>query len=101
MIIRRLFLALPLLVLCWVAVLALVMRFSDAAPAAVVILPSADFLQNLPEGVAVLSRTSLSVTLQSDLPGLAKILYHKGATLVLPAGLPGCLPLTATAGVDR
>jgi len=96
MIIRRVFLALPLLILCWVAVLTLVMRFSDAAPAAVIILPRADFLQSLPEGIAILSRTSLSLTVQSDLPGLAKILYDKGATLVLPAGLPGCLPLTAT-----
>ena len=82
--------------LCWVAVLALVMRFSDAAPAAVVILPGADFLQSLPEGVAILSRSSLSLTVQSDLPGLAQILYATGAALVLPAGLPGCLPLTTT-----
>jgi len=55
----------------------------------------------VPEGVAVLNRTSLSLTVQSDLPGLAQILYSKGATLVWPAGLPGCSLLMTSAELKR
>ncbi|MCB1342550.1 MAG: hypothetical protein KDK24_16065 [Pseudooceanicola sp.] len=80
-------LALPV---AWVALLAGVMRFTDAAPAAIVVLPSQEFLAQLPNHVAVLSRTALTVTLASDAPGLAPLLYRQGAWLVLPSGLAGC-----------
>ncbi len=94
MIIRRLALIVPALFLGWIAVMALVMRFSDAAPAAVVILPGEHFLQNLPEA-AILSRSQLTITLKDEAPGFAARLYDAGAWLVLPAGLTGCLPMPA------
>ena len=93
MTIRRLAVFVPLIFLGWIAVMALVMRFSDAAPAAVVVLPSEGFVERLPKDVAILAITPVSLTLQSDLPGFAKRLYARGALLVLPAGLTGCLPL--------
>ncbi len=79
----------------WGGVLAGVMLFSDAAPAALVLLPGPDLLQQLPEGTAILSRTALTVTLISEAPGFAADLYRAGALLVLPAGLLGCAPLTS------
>ena len=82
-----------LVLVVWVGLMAGVMVLSDAAPAAVVLLPSQEFLQNLPEDVAILSRNTVSITLQSDRPELGLMLYRTGALLVLPAGLVGCLPL--------
>ena len=77
----------------WIAVMALVMRFSDAAPAAVVVWPGDRFLSALPEGAAIIAQGPLTVTLKSDAPAFARRLYGAGALLVLPAGLTGCLPL--------
>lgn len=77
----------------WVAVMAAVMRFSDAAPAAVVVLPGSRLAAGLPEDAAILDRGRLSLTL-ANRPGLAGELYAAGAALVLPAGLTGCLPLS-------
>ena len=88
----RLFAAILAVAAGWVGVMAAVMLVSDAAPAAVVVLPSEDFLARMPEG-AILSRTAWTLTVQSDAPGLGLALYRAGATLVLPAGLTGCLPL--------
>ena len=79
--------------IAWIAIMAGVMRFSDAAPAAVVIFPSARLLAHLPDAAAILSQTGFSVTVRSDQAGLAAELYAAGAWLVLPAGLTGCLPL--------
>lgn len=93
MTIKRLVLALPFLFLSWIAVLLLVMRFSDAAPGAVVILPSEAFMLALPEEVSILGISPVAITLSSDEPDFARRLYRAGAMLVLPAGLPGCLPL--------
>ncbi|MFC4668313.1 hypothetical protein ACFO5X_07080 [Seohaeicola nanhaiensis] len=76
----------------WLGLLAGVMLVSDVAPAALVMLPSDDFLADLPQGVAILSSTPVSVTLTSEAPGLAAALYASGAWLVLPAGLAGCAP---------
>jgi hypothetical protein len=84
---------LPLALLGWIAVLALVMRLSGAAPAALVILPPGG-LAELPAGVAVVSRGPVSVTVAGG-AGLVAALYGAGALLVLPAGLTGCLPLDA------
>lgn len=93
MIIRRLVLALPVVFLGWIGVMALVMRLSDAAPAAVVPLPGAAVLAHLPEGTGILELSPYAVTL-ANRPGLARDLYAAGAWLVLPAGLTGCLPLS-------
>ncbi|MEM6305860.1 MAG: hypothetical protein AAF744_14165 [Pseudomonadota bacterium] len=75
--------------------LALVMVLSDDAPAAVVMFPSAAFLETLPGDVAITGQTAISVTLYSDAPNLAAALYAAGAPLVLPSGLKGCAPLTS------
>lgn len=82
-----------LVLTAWIGVMAGVMVLSDAAPAAVVVLPSLEFLQNLPEDVAILSQNTVSITVQSDQADLGLALYRAGALLVLPAGLAGCLPL--------
>ena len=79
-------------VIGWVTVLAGVMFVSDSAPAALVMLPDSAFLNDLPQGVSILSQNAISVTLISDMDGLGKALYRAGAILVLPAGLLGCAP---------
>lgn len=74
----------------WLAVLTLVTAVTDAAPAALVVFPGDAFMRDLDTDVAIVSRSAISVTLASARPGLAVDLYHKGAWLVLPAGLRGC-----------
>ena len=93
MTIKRFALAVPIVLIGWIAVMAGVMRFSDAAPGALVILPPQDLVANLSIEAGILGRSALSVTLASRQPGLAESLYDAGAWLVLPAGLTGCLPL--------
>jgi len=84
---------LGLVLAAWLAMLAGVMRFSDAAPAALVLFPSSGFLAALPDGTAIVGRSALSVTLRSDRAGFVRGLYQAGARAVLPAGLTGCLAL--------
>jgi len=91
--IKRAAILLPLVLVAWVAVMALVMRFSDAAPAAVVLFPSAALIENLPDGTGILTLSRAALTVANG-PGTASDLYAAGAWLVLPAGLTGCLPLT-------
>ncbi|MCG6885525.1 MAG: hypothetical protein LJE62_17390 [Silicimonas sp.] len=93
MTINRILVALLLVFTGWIAVMALVMRFSDAAPAAVVPWPTQQFLHDLPPQAAILDVSGLAVTF-ANRPGLAQDLYAAGAWLVLPAGLMGCLPLS-------
>ncbi len=93
MTIKRILLALLLVFFGWIAVMGLVMRFSDAAPAAVVPMPSKAFLRNLPPQAAILDINGLAVTF-ANRPDLAAELYEAGAWIVLPAGLTGCLPLS-------
>lgn len=88
---RRWLVAVPLVGVGWIGTLALVMRLSGEAPAALVILPPEGFVKALPEGVAVVSAGPISVTVQGG-EGLVAALYAAGAPLVLPAGLTGCLP---------
>lgn len=92
-IIRRVFYLLPVVLGVWILLMALVMRFSDAAPAAVVPFPSATLMASLPEEAAFLSLSNGAVTF-ANRAGLAEDLYAAGAWLVLPAGLTGCLPLS-------
>jgi hypothetical protein len=91
---RRLWLAIPIVLLGWIAVLALVMRLSGQAPAALVLFPSASFFKALPAGSAITAIGPYSVTLKGG-AGLVAALYLAGAPLVLPAGLTGCLPQAA------
>ena len=46
----------PLVLMGWIGVLAVVTRLSGAAPAALVILPPYGLLAVLPDGVAVMAR---------------------------------------------
>jgi hypothetical protein len=94
-IIKRGLIALPLVLLGWIAVMAIVMRNSDAAPGAVVPFPTAALMQALPKDTSILDMNRFALTL-ANRPGLAEDLYRAGALLVLPAGLTGCLPLTET-----
>ncbi len=93
MTIRRGFLALVAVLFGWLATLAGVMVLSDAAPGAIVLFPKSSFIANLPDGAAIVGGGGAWVAVRSDAPGLGLSLYHAGARLVLPAGLPGCLPL--------
>lgn len=94
MIIRSL-LTLIAVAIGWVGVLAGVMYATGDAPAALVLMPSEAFMQNLPDGVSIVGQNNYSVTLNSDSADLAKMLYAAGAFVVLPAGLLGCAPLTS------
>lgn len=93
MIISRSLLALPLIFVAWIALMATVMRFSDAAPAAIVPFPSEKLLASLPVDVGIL-RMGQSALVVANRPEMTRALYEAGALLVLPAGLAGCLPLT-------
>jgi hypothetical protein len=97
MIIKRLLIGLPLVGLGWIGILAGVMWMTGRAPAALVILPPADLLDHLPPGTAVVSIGPFSVTVKGG-DNLVTALYHAGATLVLPAGLTGCLPQSPPLG---
>ncbi len=101
MTIRRAFVLVAAVFTGWIAVMAVVMRFSDAAPAAVALFPRAGFMQALPDSAAVISSGSLFYTVSGDVKGMGAALYKAGARLVLPAGLTGCLPLPKTAKQPR
>ncbi|MDX1786166.1 MAG: hypothetical protein R3210_08550 [Roseovarius sp.] len=89
--------ALALLCVCagWLAVLAAVMVLSGAAPGAIVFFPAGDFAQRLPKDVAIVEAGTTWIAVRGAQPGLGRELYRAGGRLVLPAGLPGCLPLPA------
>ncbi len=91
--IGRFFQILPFVLIGWIAVMAGVMRFTDAAPAAVVVWPTKAFLRALPAEATIIDVTGLAITF-ANRPDLAKELYSAGAWLVLPAGLTGGLPLS-------
>ncbi|MEO3414318.1 hypothetical protein AAFO92_06675 [Roseovarius sp. CAU 1744] len=95
MTIRRWALAIIAVVAGWLAVLSAVMIFTDAAPGAIVFFPREGFVGNLPTGAAVVGGGGIWLAVRSDDPGLGRALYRAGGRLVLPAGLPGCLPLPA------
>jgi hypothetical protein len=97
MTIRAVLLALPLVALGWIGTLSAVMVLSDAAPGAVVLFPAPDLVQRMGDG-AVVGQTRFTLTIRSDAPDLGPRLYRAGGLLVLPAGLPGCLPLPGGAG---
>ncbi|MEL6647029.1 MAG: hypothetical protein AAFY35_00795 [Pseudomonadota bacterium] len=90
--IHRLIMAIPILVVGWILVLAVVMRLGGEAPGAFVPMPSQSFIAGLPDDVAITSRSAISVTLRGEQSDLPKRLYAAGAFLVLPAGLEACIP---------
>lgn len=93
MTIKRWALALACVVAGWVGTLMLVMVATDAAPGAIVLFPRDDFVSSLPDGAAVVGGGGAWVAVRGELPGLGGALYRAGGRVVLPAGLPGCLPL--------
>lgn len=93
MITRRILIAVPVIFVAWIAIMAGVMRFSDAAPAAVVPFPSKRLLSALPADTGVLNIGGMALVV-ANRPDMTRALYRAGAMLVLPAGLDGCLPLT-------
>ena len=96
MTIRAVFMAVPVVLMGWIGVLTVVAYVGDGAPAYVVLFPAQNFLENIPESSSILATSIASVTLTSDEAGFARSLYRNGAWLVLPAGLPGCLPQPKT-----
>ena len=84
-----------LLVAGWVGLSALVMVWTDAAPGALVVMPSQALMSDLPDGAAVTGAGRFSITIDSA-SGRTRDLYAAGAWLVLPAGLTGCLPMPKT-----
>ena len=93
MTIRSVLVALPLLFFGWFFTLVAVALLTDEAPAYVVLFPGEDLVRDMHDDVSIISDSQFSVTLTSDRRGLARTLYGNGASIVLPAGLPGCLPL--------
>lgn len=71
----------------------LVMVATDAAPGAIVLFPNNEFMASLPDGAAVVGGGGAWVAVRGGMPGLGLALYRAGGRMVLPAGLPGCLPL--------
>ncbi|MGB0508166.1 MAG: hypothetical protein ACPGGK_18420 [Pikeienuella sp.] len=95
MTIRPVLIALPLVLLGWLATLVVTALLTDEAPAYVVLFPPDGFLHSLPDDTAMLSTSSISITLASETKSFVPLLYKNGAWVVLPAGLKGCLPLPA------
>ena len=80
----------------WLGLSMVVLALTDAAPGAMVVLPSKTLMNDLPDGVAITEISGLTVTFARAEPGLTAALYQRGAWLVLPAGLTGCLPPPGT-----
>lgn len=89
---RSTLLAVPMLLLGWLAVLAATTLLTDTAPAHLVLFPTKAFLANLPPQTAIIAASAFTISLGSESEGAARSLYQQGAWLVLPAGLPGCAP---------
>lgn len=77
----------------WLGVLLLMSLLSDAAPGAIVLWPAQDLVDHLPPGLAVTGAGLWWLAVAGNVDQMGWQLYSAGATLVLPAGLPGCLPL--------
>lgn len=75
----------------WGTLMIGVTRLPNAAPAALVMFPTEQFIDALPIDVRIIEYTSFSVTLASDQRD-PNALYALGAFIVLPAGLTGCIP---------
>ncbi len=87
----RLVLALPILLVAWLAILALVLRMGAPAPAVLVLFPPRSLIGALGDA-SITGGSAISLTLRSDAPYLAARAYASGAWMVLPAGLEACIP---------
>lgn len=77
----------------WISLQLAVMYFADVAPGAVTLFPNEGFISRLPANTGILDIGNSWIMVAPDAPELGKKLYAAGAWIVLPAGLPGCLPL--------
>jgi len=77
----------------WLGLQVALVLFTDAAPGAIALFPSEDFVAQLPKDVSVVGSGANWIMVRSDEPQLGMNLYAAGARIVLPAGRPGCLPL--------
>lgn len=90
--ILRLLSALPILLVAWPAILAIVLRAGGPASAAFVPFPSDSLMESLAEDISVTGASPISLTSRSEASGLVARVYAAGAWLVLPAGLKACIP---------
>lgn len=93
---RRTSIALAI-VIGWFAAASGIMLFSEAAPAALVIVRDDGFVRNLPEDVKIVRGGAHSMVLTSEKPGYVQDLYRAGAWFVLPARKSGCIDLRTVA----
>lgn len=91
MITKKIALGFVVALLAWIALLIGITRLPNAAPAALVLFPSSEFIKSLPPDVRIIDYTPVSITLTSKKRD-AGAFYALGAYLVLPAGLTGCIP---------
>ena len=82
-----------LVILSWSALQTVVMLFTDTAPGAIALFPANDFMAHLPDDVSVVGTGVNRISVRSGAADLGPKLYSAGALIVLPAGLPECLPL--------
>lgn len=94
MTIRSWLLSLVAVLTCWFGLQLAIMRWTDAAPGAVVLFPPTDFISRLPKDIAFVNAGDNWIAVKSDVANLGRSLNAAGAWIVLPAGLPGCLPLS-------
>lgn len=93
MTIRSWVLSFAIVIVGWFGLQISLALFTDAAPGAIALFPSDDFVAQLPKGVSVVGAGSRWIMVRSDDAQLGMNLYAAGARIVLPAGRPGCLPL--------
>ena len=94
MTIRSWIISVAMVLVSWISLQLGVMYFTDSAPGAVALFPSDDFISRLPEDAAVVDIGNNWIAVSFDGANLGRKLYGAGAWIVLPAGLPGCLPLS-------
>jgi len=83
-----------LVLFAWISLQFGVMYFTDVAPGAMAFFINEGFVSRLPANAGIVDMGDFWVTVVSDEPALGKKLYAAGALIVLPAGLPGCFPLS-------
>ena len=93
MTIKSFVLALPLVFCGWIGTLMAISALSDEAPAQMVLFPSTEFLNNLPEETSIMELSGWRVVLASSQSSFGRTLYERGALIVLPSGLRGCFSL--------
>lgn len=84
---------LALLLFSWFLFMALVMRFAEVTPAALVVAPQTEILDNAAPGIRLLRGGDNVFAVTGGRPGYVGALYEAGAWVVLPSLRNGCLDL--------